>query len=198
MDLIKRPKKVQRAEKGYLTNEKYQDYAEQQFKNIYEKTDEIIKNLGNGGAQSSGGIPTESIIGFEGNKIPEGFEEVENPNEYSTKEIKTNEIWADGKPIYQKVIPLNISHTADATAKQYETVLNIENIENVWVDQSHSFITTGGVNYILGRVFVQNNAINFSCGANVNATRLQVEIYYSRTTMAITGYITIKYTKTTD
>lgn len=45
MDLIKRPKKVQRAEKGYLTNEKYQDYSEEQFKIIYDKIDEIIKEL---------------------------------------------------------------------------------------------------------------------------------------------------------
>jgi hypothetical protein len=41
MDLIKRPKKVQRAEKGYLTNEKYQDFAESQFKIMYDKVDEI-------------------------------------------------------------------------------------------------------------------------------------------------------------
>lgn len=45
MDLIKRPKKVQRAEKGYLTNEKYQDFAEEQFKTIYDKIDEIIKKI---------------------------------------------------------------------------------------------------------------------------------------------------------
>jgi hypothetical protein len=47
MDLIKRPKKVQRAEKGYLTNEKYQDYSDEQFKNIYDKADEIITELKN-------------------------------------------------------------------------------------------------------------------------------------------------------
>lgn len=45
MDLIKRPKKVQRAEKGYMTNEKYQDYSEEQFKTIYDKIDEIIKKI---------------------------------------------------------------------------------------------------------------------------------------------------------
>lgn len=39
MDLIQRPKKVQKAERGYLTNEKYQDYAENQFKVIYDYLD---------------------------------------------------------------------------------------------------------------------------------------------------------------
>lgn len=41
MDLIKRPKKVERGQKNYLTNEKYQDYAENQFKTIYDYLDEM-------------------------------------------------------------------------------------------------------------------------------------------------------------
>ena len=45
MDLIKRPKKVERADKGYMTNEQYQDYAQAQFKVIYDKIDEIIKAI---------------------------------------------------------------------------------------------------------------------------------------------------------
>lgn len=45
MELIKRPKQVAKADKGYLTNEQYQDYAQQQFKIIYDKIDEIIKAL---------------------------------------------------------------------------------------------------------------------------------------------------------
>lgn len=74
MDLIKRPKQVQRAEKGYLDEKKYQDYAESQFKTIYDKTDEIIKNMDTGG---SGGLLTNSVIGWLGGEIPEGFEEIE-------------------------------------------------------------------------------------------------------------------------
>lgn len=45
MELIKRPKKVDRSDRGYLSNEKYQDYAETQFKIIYDKIDEIIKKI---------------------------------------------------------------------------------------------------------------------------------------------------------
>lgn len=37
--MIKRPKKVQKGEKNYLSNEKYQEYAEQQFSNIYDYLD---------------------------------------------------------------------------------------------------------------------------------------------------------------
>ena len=39
--MIQRPKKVQKAERGYLTNEKYQDYAENQFKTIYDYLDKL-------------------------------------------------------------------------------------------------------------------------------------------------------------
>ena len=38
--MIKRPKQVERSQKSYLSNERYQDYAEQQFKTIYDYLDE--------------------------------------------------------------------------------------------------------------------------------------------------------------
>lgn len=41
MEKIQRPKKVNRVDKNYLTNEKYQDYAETQFKNIYDYLDKL-------------------------------------------------------------------------------------------------------------------------------------------------------------
>lgn len=44
MDLIKRPKQVNRSDKGYMTNEQYQDYSQKQLLTIYNKIDEIIKN----------------------------------------------------------------------------------------------------------------------------------------------------------
>jgi len=38
--MIKRPKQVERSQKSYLSNERYQDFAEQQFKTIYDYLDE--------------------------------------------------------------------------------------------------------------------------------------------------------------
>ena len=48
MEYIKRPKKVQRTEKGYLEEKKYQDYAESQFKTIYDKFDETVDVVNSG------------------------------------------------------------------------------------------------------------------------------------------------------
>ena len=45
MEYIKRPKKVEKSQKNYLSNEKYQEFAELQFKTIYDKIDEIVDKL---------------------------------------------------------------------------------------------------------------------------------------------------------
>lgn len=45
MEKVKRPKQVPKQEKAYLTNEMYQDYAEAQFKAIYDKLDEIVEKF---------------------------------------------------------------------------------------------------------------------------------------------------------
>lgn len=43
--MIKRPKKVERSQRNYMSNEKYQDYAESQFKTIYDYLDERAENV---------------------------------------------------------------------------------------------------------------------------------------------------------
>ena len=59
--MIKRPKQVERSQKSYLSNEKYQDYAEQQFKTIYDYLD--------------GKVLYEDSIGTNGNIVLNGLEE---------------------------------------------------------------------------------------------------------------------------
>lgn len=45
MGRIKRPTKVQKGQKNYLTNERYQDYAENQFKTIYDFLDDYAGDV---------------------------------------------------------------------------------------------------------------------------------------------------------
>lgn len=89
--------------------------------------------------QQMTGIPQDGVIAFEGDVIPEGYEEVENPELYSTEEVKTNKVWIDGKPIYRKVIVLTLPATATDTkfgyfTADFETIVNIEGIAET-VDQ---------------------------------------------------------------
>lgn len=83
--------------------------------------------------QQMTGIPQEGVIAFEGDVIPEGYEEVENPELYSTEEVKTNKVWIDGKPIYRKVMVLTLPATDTDTkfgyfTADFETIVNIEGI----------------------------------------------------------------------
>lgn len=45
MEKIKRPKKTEKSQRGYLSNEKYQEFSESQFKVIYDKIDELIEKI---------------------------------------------------------------------------------------------------------------------------------------------------------
>ena len=53
-------------------------------------------------AAKTGGILAGTVVGWNGEGIPEGYEEVEKG--YSTTEKLTGETWIDGKPLYRKVI----------------------------------------------------------------------------------------------
>lgn len=58
-------------------------------------------------ASQTGGILTGTIVAYDGDTIPEGYEEVDNPNTYSTQETFIGyDIEADGtkKPRYRQVI----------------------------------------------------------------------------------------------
>ncbi len=45
MEKIKRPKKVNRGENAYLTQEHFQDYVRNQLNTIYDKLDEIVEEI---------------------------------------------------------------------------------------------------------------------------------------------------------
>lgn len=45
MEKISRPKKLSKEDRKLLSNERYQEYAEKQFKIIYDKIDEIIEKI---------------------------------------------------------------------------------------------------------------------------------------------------------
>lgn len=47
MEKIKRPKKIEKFQQKYLSNEKFQDYTNKQLESIYEKLDEIVEKLNN-------------------------------------------------------------------------------------------------------------------------------------------------------
>ena len=66
--------------------------------------------------QMMAGVPEEGVIEFDGDEIPEGYEEVESYNTYSTEEHFTGKYWIDGKKIYGKTVySTSISGYTDIT-----------------------------------------------------------------------------------
>ena len=80
---------------------------------------------------------------------------------YKTSEVKTGEVWIDGKPIYRKVFQVSAIESKAVTINH-----NISNANIVWVDTSHSFLLVGNNTYSLPRI---GNNINQCVG--VQATR---------------------------
>ena len=134
-------------------------------------------------------LPVGSIIKFDGDYIPEGYEEVEdNEHTYSTEE-KVVGTWVDGKPLYRKSYIIK-----GITTVSYTFSLAGLNMDMCFFDFTHSIFKQDvfslpfgiyGSNTDYNRIFFQNNnSIVFQFGS----------IY----TMSKDLYFTLEYTKTTD
>ncbi|MBQ6477138.1 MAG: hypothetical protein IJI43_01695 [Bacilli bacterium] len=119
---------------------------------------------------------------------------IKNGELLSTNEIKTNETFIDGKPIYRKMF--YVSSLPDATATAYQH--GISNVDNIWCDISNSFIdwkNNSGVaplNYIGGTSF--NSIVEVRAFTKTSFT---IDTH-STNRSGLCGYVTLKYTKTTD
>ena len=114
-------------------------------------------------------------------KINEKVKEV-----YSTTEQVIG-TWIDGKPLYRKTIPVNITTTSRVSYNH-----NITNIESIWVDMSASYYTNETIFLPFGY-----QTQGFYTEAYVNSTSIAIDIT-SSFWVSGTAYITLKYTKTTD
>lgn len=133
------------------------------------------------------GIPTNAVIGYDGNTIPSGYEEVDGPNDYSTSE-KVIGKWIDGKPLYRKVI--NFGSLPDTSDK--DVAHNISNIGDL--------VNITGMTWNSNKFF---HPLPFSANST-NQIRLEASLSnvkittYSSWTAYTTTYVILEYTKTTD
>ena len=85
----------------------------------YPSAKAVYNAISEGGGGSGGdSIPTGSVIGYNGDTIPEGYEEVESPNIYSTEEIVIGYfVKSDGtkKPVYRMFKETNVTTTGNIT-----------------------------------------------------------------------------------
>lgn len=103
---------------------------------------------------------------------------------YSTDEVKTNKVWIDGKPIYERVIEYGDGSTAIAQDTAI-TILNNVSIAKI-INWSGTAVYDNNVDYALpnNATIIYNNHTNIT--------------YSEHAMQSKKLYITIEYTKTTD
>lgn len=96
---------------------KYRDPDTGELKDIYVKASDTL--------------PIGTEVDYNGTEVPNGWEEVDNPNDYSMDE-KIIGKWIDNKPIYRKVIVHTFKYI-EASSKyvDYQIAHNIDNLGQV-------------------------------------------------------------------
>ena len=84
-------------------------------------------------------LPIGSVIAFDGDEIPEGFEEVEEYMPIYSLEEKVIGTWINGLPIYRKVIVTTTPSTANSWS---DVPIGIDNIKE-FISYSARFETSG-------------------------------------------------------
>lgn len=137
-------------------------------------------------------LPVGTEVDYDGNDVPEGWEEVDNPNNYSTEETKIGTYL--GKPLYRKVIETTAPSTVDTNANIYTFTENIENVVNIYgylYYQSASY--KGSINcYITAQDYIATWILVDTSGIPTNIRCRQ----HNRISAPMK--ITLEYTKTTD
>lgn len=139
-------------------------------------------------------LPIGSEVEFDGDTVPTGWKEVQNPDEYSTNEVKTNKTWL-GKPVYRKVYYLSSLKNNDITAIQHGIpdlgdVMTIRGIGRSSADQQYPIPFVGNDAMFSGTTFT----------LRVTLTEIVIANKVGGTTDLTqhSAYIIMEYTKTND
>lgn len=108
---------------------------------------------------------------------------IEGVTNYSTEEVKTGGRWIDGKPIYRITIPFNITAT---NTKVYVAVIP----DVAWVLRVYGVGDRGQGTFMPQTFFYE--------GSNYNTFWFEQGNLAAKTSMPISGYMTVEYTKQTD
>ena len=138
-------------------------------------------------------LPVGTEVDYDGQDIPEGWIEIDNPNEYSTTEKVVGK-WIDGKPLYRKTF--EISSTTISSSSTTVISFNLAStFEVVDIKGVVLFASTGTMLPIVGgykrsnngyQIRVLNNALQLVIDTDMNVEG------------SVSGNLSIEYTKTTD
>lgn len=113
---------------------------------------------------------------------------IKENNVYSTEETIIGQ-WIDGKPIYRKVVSIPLKDNMND-----EFPYNIENIDNIWINESASFIKAPFEFLPVNWIYSTNDYMRSWINTNLKMIRVKSPAALGGRTM----YLVLEYTKTTD
>lgn len=139
-------------------------------------------------------LPVGSIVDYDGDVVPTNYEQVEDPNEYSTNEVKTNKTWL-GKPVYRKVYYVS-------ALKNDEITIILHEIADLGDVVTARGIGRSSANQQYPIPFVGNDAMfsGTTITLRVTATEIVIadKIGGATDLTKHSAYIIMEYTKTSD
>ena len=137
--------------------------------------------------------PIGTIVDYDGAEVPNGWEEVDDPNDYSTTEQRVGK-WIDGKPLYRKVIELTTTQNNDTKTYNLSS-LNVDKVHQIYGATHFSGYTRN-----LYNTYAANGTVTEFTGVYIGGTTLTFKSYNSNSGATFYGdvEIVIEYTKTTD
>jgi hypothetical protein len=149
--------------------------------NTTTNTNDIANNATNIGTLSSLNTTNKS-------NLVNAINEVNNKFNYSTSE-KVIGKWIDEKPIYSKIVTFEVDNNSDKFINY-----NIENVENIWIDESASYIMSDSETLPTNWYYSASDW----CRTWANKNSGEIRFRSPSTLGARICYVCLKYTKTTD
>ena len=143
---------------------------------------DYINNLAPGDA-----LPIGTIVDYEGDTVPDGYEEVSNPTDHSTEEQVVG-TWL-GKPLYRKVI------TGQLTEKGSDDFTDINSVEHKLIN-AYGYIGLTGATSANGTHL--GNYINEAWFSGIYLNNLGFQIWYGASLKNMPFEICIEYIKLAD
>lgn len=116
-------------------------------------------------------------------------------NTFSTSEVKTNDKWIDGKPLYRRTY--KIENFTVPSNGEYTYTNTIANLDVAMFDKSHTFLVRSNGRYMTG-IGASNNAGYWFDARCITDTGDLLFMVGSSIASGSTIYATVLYTKTTD
>lgn len=132
-------------------------------------------------------LPIGTEVDYDGQTAPAGWQEVDDPNVYSTDETKIG-TWIDGRPLYRKVLQTTQNITANTETTFSHGISNLRELcfyhfrfkaswSGFWAGESYMGKTGIGFRIYANDITIENNSTTAWQGCTY-----EFIMYYTKTT----------------